>query len=61
MCVLKISSIKQIDAVHRIIANSMSRQVGFFKKKPIKRSAAVCYKIFPFALDSSVVDSLVRH
>ena len=36
-------------------------QVGFFKKKPMKRSAAVCYKRFPFALDSSVVDSLVRH
>ena len=37
------------------------KQVGFFKKKPMKRSAAVCYKRFPFALDSSVIDSLVRH
>ena len=37
------------------------KQVGFFKKKPMKRSAAVCNKRFPFALDFSVVDSLVRH
>ena len=39
----------------------LKQQVGFFKKKPMKRSAAVCYKRFPFALDSSVIDSLVRH
>ena len=41
--------------------NTVDKQVGFFKKKPMKRSAAVCFKRFPFALDFSVVDPLVRH
>ena len=40
--------------------NKTNKQVGFFKKKPMKRSAAVCFKRFPFALDFSVVDSPVR-
>ena len=41
--------------------NKANIHIGFFKKKPMKRSAAVCFKRFPFALDFSVVDSLVRH
>ena len=43
------------------VNESVYKQVGFFKKKPMKRSAAVCYKRFLFALEFSIVDSLVRH
>ena len=36
-------------------------KLASLKKKTMKRSAAVCFKRFPFAVDFSVVDSLVRH
>ena len=54
---------KLIDSVEikKVIIIDEFIQVGFFKKKPMKRSAAVCYYEITFALDFSVVDSLVRH